>query len=165
MATPCTAPFMAGAVAGALAAPPAATLSVFVAMGSALPPPTWSWRTCPGSRAAASAGAWMEWLRNILAFPMYATAAWLVWVLSQEAGPAGLLAGLAGLVLVGAAAWLIGAVQGGRGVARRVGAGWPCAALLGAVALLPRIQGAAPRDRAGRRRRGILRDPAGRAAR
>jgi len=145
VATPCTAPFMAGAVAGALAAPPAATLSVFVAMGFGLAAPYVVLAYAPGlARRLPRPGAWMEWTRNILAFPMYAAAAWLVWVLSQEAGPAGLLAGLAGLVLVGCAAWLIGAVQRGRGVARRVGAGFACAALLGAVALLPRIQGGTP---------------------
>ena len=50
-------------------------------------------------------GAWMEALRQGLAFPMYAAAAWLAWVLAQQAGPDGLLLVLGGAVLVGFAAW------------------------------------------------------------
>src|SRR5262249_26448084 len=51
-------------------------------------------------------GAWMETLKQVLAFPLYATAAWLVWILSIQAGSDGVMA--AGLALVGAgfAAWL-----------------------------------------------------------
>ena len=44
----------------------------------------------------------METLKQLLAFPVYATVAWLVWVLAQQVGPAGLLAALIGLVLIGA---------------------------------------------------------------
>ena len=50
----------------------------------------------------------MEWLRQGLAFPMYAAAAWLAWVLAQQAGPDGLLLVLAGAVLLGFAGWALG---------------------------------------------------------
>ena len=43
----------------------------------------------------------MEVLRQALAFPMYGAGAWLLWVISQEAGPSGVLATAAGLVLLG----------------------------------------------------------------
>ena len=44
---------------------------------------------------------------------MYGASAWLVWVVSQEAGPAGVLGTVAGLVLLGFAAWVIGVAQAG----------------------------------------------------
>ena len=45
-------------------------------------------------------GAWMETLKQCLAFPLYLTVAWLVFVLSQQVGPMGLFAALIGLVCV-----------------------------------------------------------------
>jgi thiol:disulfide interchange protein DsbD len=81
----------------------------------------------------------MERLRRFLAFPMYAAAAWLVWVLAQQAGPDGVLAGLGGGVLVALAAWALGEAQGGA----RFGRGGAVLALLAALALLPMI-GTAP---------------------
>ena len=63
----------------------------------------------------------MERLRGALAFPMYAAAAWLAWVLAQQAGPEGLALLLAGAVLLGFAAWALGLAQ--RGGAAAVG-GW-----------------------------------------
>jgi thiol:disulfide interchange protein DsbD len=112
VATPCTAPFMAAAIAGALAAPPAVTILVFLAMGAGLATPFVALTLVPGlGRAMPRPGVWMELLRQILAFPMYAAAAWLLWVVSQEAGSGGVLATAAGLVLLGFAAWAVGAAQ------------------------------------------------------
>jgi thiol:disulfide interchange protein DsbD len=68
---------------------------------------------------------------------MYGAAAWLVWVLAQQAGPDGVLAVLAGGVLVGLAAWALGVAQAaGRG---RLGQVTAAGALLAALALLPLI--------------------------
>jgi len=53
----------------------------------------------------------MSRLKEILAFPMYASAAWMVWVLAQQVGPEGLAAALAGLIFLGFAAWLAGQAQ------------------------------------------------------
>jgi thiol:disulfide interchange protein DsbD len=53
----------------------------------------------------------MKRLRQFLAFPMYAAAAWLVWVLAQQAGPDGVLLALGGGVLVALAAWALGVAQ------------------------------------------------------
>jgi thiol:disulfide interchange protein DsbD len=53
-------------------------------------------------------GAWMETLKQVLAFPLYATAAWLVWVLSIQTGSDGVMAASLGIVGVGFAAWLAG---------------------------------------------------------
>jgi thiol:disulfide interchange protein DsbD len=85
-------------------------------------------------------------LQQALAFPMYAAAAWLVWVMSQEAGPSGVLAVLAGGVLLGLGGWIYGVSQdGARG--RRAARAAALACLLATLALLPGLggDGAAPR--------------------
>jgi thiol:disulfide interchange protein len=56
-------------------------------------------------RALPKPGAWMDTLKQIFAFPIYASAAWLLWVLSHETSSFGLGAALAGTVLIGLAAW------------------------------------------------------------
>jgi thiol:disulfide interchange protein len=57
-------------------------------------------------RALPKPGAWMDTLKQIFAFPIYASAAWLLWVLAQEASPIGLGAALAGAILIAFAAWV-----------------------------------------------------------
>ena len=102
VATPCTAPFMGVAIAAGLAAPPAVTMLVFLAMGVGLAAPYAVLAAVPGLwRSAPKPGRWMEVLRQALAFPMYGASAWLVWVVSQEAGSSGVLGTLAGVVLLG----------------------------------------------------------------
>ncbi|WP_336486383.1 protein-disulfide reductase DsbD family protein [Methylobacterium nigriterrae] len=106
VATPCTAPFMGAAVGFALTQPAAVSLLVFASLGLGLALPFLLLTAFPGAlRRLPRPGAWMETLKGLLAFPVYATVAWLVWVLSQQVGPAGLFSGLIGLVLVGFAAW------------------------------------------------------------
>ena len=58
--------------------------------------------------------------RQLLAFPMYGTAAWLVWVLSLQAGDGALLAALAGAVLIAFGLWLWQSVRHGGGRARPI---------------------------------------------
>jgi thiol:disulfide interchange protein DsbD len=136
VATPCTAPFMASAIGAALVLPPAHALAVFAAMGLGLALPYALLALRPGlARALPRPGAWMERLRQFLAFPMYAAAAWLVWVLAQQAGPDGVLLALGGGVLVALAAWALGVAQEGGGA--RLGRLGAAAALLAALALLP----------------------------
>ena len=128
VATPCTAPFMAAAVGAGLAMPPAATLAVFAALGLGLAAPYALLGLAPGlARALPRPGPWMDGLRQALAFPMYAAAAWLAWVLAQLAGPEGLALALSGAVLLGFAAWALGRAQGGARAGRpraEPGAGW-----------------------------------------
>jgi thiol:disulfide interchange protein len=90
-------------------------------------------------RLAPKPGRWMELLRQALAFPMYAASAWLVWVISQEAGPAGVLGAAAGLVLLGFAAWVVGITQDSADRGRRVGQAAAAAALLAALTVLSGI--------------------------
>ncbi|HQN11768.1 MAG TPA: protein-disulfide reductase DsbD family protein [Quisquiliibacterium sp.] len=109
VATPCTAPFMGSALGYTLGRPAAEVLLVFtgVAVGMAAPyvllgcvPAALRWLPRPGR--------WMESFRQFLAFPMFATVAWLAWVLGQQAGVDAVLALCLGAVLVALAAWLYG---------------------------------------------------------
>ncbi|SDB10618.1 thiol:disulfide interchange protein DsbD [Belnapia rosea] len=142
VATPCTAPFMAAAIGAALALPPAETLLVFAALGLGLAAPYAVLGLFPGlAGRLPRPGGWMEALRQGLAFPMYGAAAWLAWVLTQQAGPDGLLVLLVGAVLIGFAAWALGLAQRGGG---RVGRVLASAAMIGALALLPGLAVAPP---------------------
>lgn len=150
VATPCTAPFMGAAIGSALVAPAHVSLVVFATMGLGLALPFLLLGMFPAiARRLPRPGAWMVTLRQAMAFPMYATAAWLLWVLAQQAGEAGLRMALAGSVLVGLVAWLIGLGQ--HGVKRPW---WPRGlALLGVAGLVASacvLHGAAPIDSAAR---------------
>jgi len=142
VATPCTAPFMGAAIAAALAAAPAVTLAVFLAMGVGLAAPYVLLAVLPGmARILPRPGPWMDVLRGALAFPMYGAAAWLVWVVSLQAGPSGVLATAAGMVLLAFAAWSLGLAQAAGRRGRRLGGGVALAAMLGALAILAGIAG------------------------
>jgi len=146
VATPCTAPFMATAIAAAATAPPDVAVLVFLTMGLGLATPYMMLAEVPGLvRVLPRPGRWMEVLRQLLAFPMYAAAAWLVWVISQEAGPAGVLGTLAGVVLIGFAGWVLGATQAAATVTtQRVGQAIATATALVAVAVLTSMAAAPP---------------------
>ena len=85
----------------------------------------------------------MEVLKQGLAFPMYGAAAWLLWVVSQEAGSAGVLGTAAGFVLLGFAAWVLGISQQASNRSRRFGQSAAVAAVLLAAAVLSGIAVAA----------------------
>ena len=96
VASPCTTPFTGSALAYAFAAPMLSALGVFLALGVGLALPFLAIGFVPAlSRLLPRPGRWMETLKQVLAFPMYLTAAWLVWVLANQRG-----ADAVGLVLV-----------------------------------------------------------------
>jgi thiol:disulfide interchange protein len=96
VASPCTAPFMGGALAYAFAAPMLSALLVFLMLGVGLALPFLLIGFVPAlGRLLPRPGRWMETLKQVLAFPMYLTAVWLVWVLANQRG-----ANAVGLVLV-----------------------------------------------------------------
>ena len=108
LSTPCTAPFMGAALAYAFVAPTLAAMLVFLTLGLGLALPFLLIAFVPAlARLLPKPGAWMETLKQLLAFPMYATAAWLVWVLAQQRGAdaAGLWMGAAILLALAAWAW------------------------------------------------------------
>lgn len=87
LATPCTAPLMGAALAYAFVAPAALAMAVFLMLGLGLALPFLLIGFVPTlARLLPRPGAWMETMKQLLAFPMYASAAWLVWVLVQQRG-------------------------------------------------------------------------------
>ncbi len=122
VAAPCTAPFMAGALGFALTQPEPEALAVFGCLGLGFAAPFTLLAFTPAlMRRLPRPGAWMDGLKKGLAFPMYGAAAWLAWVLEQQAGGGGLARVLAAAVTLAFAAWVYGAAQrrqfaGGRSV-------------------------------------------------
>ncbi len=115
-ATPCTAPFMAGAIGIAITQSAGTTLLIFAALALGFALPLTALHFAPGlQRLLPKPGVWMERAKNVLAFPMFAAAVWLVWVLAEQTGAAGVLAllsiaaALAFMLFVGrwGRAWLI----------------------------------------------------------
>ena len=91
-ATPCTAPFMAGAIGAALTQSALTSLLVFTALGLGFALPLTLVHFAPAlQRALPKPGPWMERARNVLAFPMFVAAIWLAWVLAEQTGPMGVL--------------------------------------------------------------------------
>jgi len=149
VATPCTAPFMGAAIAGALAAPLWVTLLGFLAMGIGFALPYVALAAIPAfARLMPRPGAWMETLRQALAFPMYAAAVWMLWVVSLQTGPSGVLYTAGGMVLIGFALWALGLAQAGSGrrlaVAASLAASAAAIALLSTLATTPPATAAAP---------------------
>jgi thiol:disulfide interchange protein DsbD len=106
VASPCTAPFMGTALAFAFAAPTAVALGVFAALGLGLAAPFLLIGFVPAlARALPRPGLWMETFKQVLAFPMYLTAAWLLWVLGKQRGVDAIGLALAGAVIIGAGLW------------------------------------------------------------
>ncbi|MBS0457072.1 MAG: protein-disulfide reductase DsbD [Proteobacteria bacterium] len=107
VASPCTAPFMGGALAFAFAAPATLAMAVFVALGIGLALPFLLIGLVPAlASRLPKPGAWMETLKQLLAFPMYLTAAWLISVLASQRGAQGVLYALAGAVALALGLWL-----------------------------------------------------------
>ncbi len=112
VAAPCTAPFMATALGYALTQTAPAALLVFVGLGLGFAAPFVAIAFIPGLlRRLPRPGVWMDTFKHVLAFPMYGTAAWLLWVFTLQAGDTALALLLAAAVLAGLFAWLIGALQ------------------------------------------------------
>lgn len=85
VATPCSAPFMAGAVGYALVQPPVASLSIFLSLAIGFAAPFTLVSLFPAiAKRLPRPGAWMDILKRGLAFPMLGAFAWLVWVLTQR---------------------------------------------------------------------------------
>lgn len=136
VATPCTAPFMGASIGFALTQPFVVGLAVFLALGLGLALPFLILAFVPGlQRLLPRPGRWMETLKQFLAFPLYATVAWLIWVLSFQVGATGLLAALVALVLIAFGAWAYNSSQGLGNVWARAFQGVAAVSVIGAIAL------------------------------
>ena len=101
VASPCTAPFMGSALGFALTQPPLAALTVFAALGTGMAAPMVAISMSKTARGwLPKPGAWMETLKQVMAFPLYLTAVWLLWVAGKQSGVDTMAAAAAGLVLL-----------------------------------------------------------------
>lgn len=106
IASPCTAPFMGASLGYAVGLPALQALAVFAAIGIGMALPYLVASAVPAvARLLPRPGAWMVTFRQLMAFPMFATVAWLVWVLGQQSGIDGAGALLALLVLLALVLW------------------------------------------------------------
>jgi thiol:disulfide interchange protein DsbD len=122
MSTPCTAPFMATAIGAALVLPPALSLLILLTLGLGFALPYLLLCFVPAlQKLLPKPGAWLEVLPQVLAFPVYGTAGWMLWVFTLQTGSDGLAIALVGLLLIGFACWLYGKTQQARQFWRRVG--------------------------------------------
>ena len=136
VASPCTAPFMGGALAFAFVAPIPLAIAVFLALGLGLALPFLAIGFIPAlARRLPRPGAWMETFKQVLAFPMYLTAIWLLWVLGQQRGVDAMGYALAGIAVLALALWRWEKVRLGGGLAGRA-----LAVLLLLVALFPLLR-------------------------
>ncbi|PCK09775.1 MAG: cytochrome C biogenesis protein [Alteromonadaceae bacterium] len=108
VASPCTAPFMATALGVALTQPLLIALSIFVALGFGMALPFLLLSYSPAlARYMPRPGAWMDNLKQFLAFPLYITCVWLLWVLANQATSDGAMTVVLGMVFISFAVWLL----------------------------------------------------------
>jgi thiol:disulfide interchange protein DsbD len=106
VASPCTAPFMGASLGFAATLPAAEAMAIFVALGLGMALPYLAAAWVPAIAGwLPRPGAWMETFRRLMAFPMFATVAWLVWVLGQQTGIDGAASLLALLVALSMVVW------------------------------------------------------------
>ena len=133
VATPCTAPFMGAALGYALTQPAIEAMLVFTSLAFGMAAPYVLLSFAPGlTRLLPRPGRWMETLKQFLAFPLYLTVVWLVWVLGEQLGTTAAAKLLAALVIVTAAIWAwrrfaptTGALVGLTFLAAAIWIGWP----------------------------------------
>jgi thiol:disulfide interchange protein DsbD len=123
VASPCTAPFMGASLGAAVALPTAQALLVFAFLGLGMALPYLAASAWPQlARLLPRPGVWMAHFKTLMAFPMFATVVWLVWVLGQQTGIDGAAALLILLVALAFLAWALGSPTLGTVARRSLGA-------------------------------------------
>jgi thiol:disulfide interchange protein len=108
VASPCTAPFMGAALGFALTQPAIVCLAIFAALGFGMALPLLILCYVPALAARLpKPGAWMDNLKQFLAFPLYLSAIWLLWVFGRQTGVSGMAALCAGAVAIAFGCWLL----------------------------------------------------------
>jgi thiol:disulfide interchange protein DsbD len=133
IASPCTAPFMGASLGLALGLPALQALLIFTTIGIGMALPYLVASLIPAvAKLLPRPGAWMDTFRRAMAFPMFATVVWLVWVLGQQSGIDGAGALLALLVAFSALLWSLTLKGRSRIVLATVSVA-SCALLVGAI--------------------------------
>ncbi len=108
VASPCTAPFMATALGVALTQPALISLLIFIALGLGMALPFLLLSYSPKlARMMPAPGQWMENLKQFLAFPLYVTCVWLLWVLGHQVSSDGAAVIVLGAVAIAFGIWLL----------------------------------------------------------
>ncbi len=108
LATPCTAPFMGTALGVAVTLPAVTALLVFLVLGLGMATPYVLLSMFPPlMKYLPKSGDWMETFKQVMAFPLFATAIWLMWVFGQQVGIDGLTRLMVGLLLFSIGIWII----------------------------------------------------------
>lgn len=145
VATPCTAPFMAGAMGTALILPAAGALLVFAGLGLGLALPFLLLGFVPALRSRLPRpGPWMGTFRRIMSVPMFLTALALVWLLGRQTGQDGQMIGLAAASLFALLLWWFGIRQHGGKRASWAPLVPALAVAIAAIVFLPGLDGATP---------------------
>ncbi|MEO1707179.1 MAG: protein-disulfide reductase DsbD domain-containing protein [Pseudomonadota bacterium] len=115
VAAPCIGPLLSAPMGAAVFLPPVAGMAIFVAMAFGLAAPYLLLSLVPGLGARLpKPGAWMETFKQFLSFPVFAAAAYFLWVLAAQTGSAGLAVGFAGALVLGLAAWIFEQTKSGK---------------------------------------------------
>ena len=108
VASPCTAPFMGSAIGFALLQPSVNSIFIFLSLGLGFALPYLILSIKPSLLSfLPKPGAWMETFKQFMAFPMWASALWLLWVLSGQVDSDTVILVLIGGLLVSLSLWLI----------------------------------------------------------
>ena len=108
VASPCTAPFMGAALGYALIQPSNETLPIFISLGSGFAAPYFALSAFPNLiKFMPKPGNWMVTLKEFFAFPMFATALWLIWVYSFQVNNSSLITLLGVFLAIGILFWLL----------------------------------------------------------
>ncbi len=144
VATPCTAPFMGAALGFAMTQSAARSMLIFTALGAGMAVPYVVLSAWPALlRFLPRPGVWMVRFRQLTAFPLFATVAWLAWVFGHQTGIDGVLRLLLGLTLLAFGLWIWGqwvtlsAAERTKWAARTAGAGFIVAGLVLAATSAP----------------------------
>jgi thiol:disulfide interchange protein DsbD len=107
VASPCTAPFMGTALGFAMTQPAPVALAVFAALGAGMASPLLLFSYSRAARTLMpQPGAWMDSLKQFLAFPLYGTAIWLLWVAGRQTGVNTMATALGGALVLVLGLWL-----------------------------------------------------------
>lgn len=107
VASPCTAPFMGSALGLTLLLPPVQSILIFAALGLGMALPMILLAYIPALvKRLPRSGPWMIVVKQLMSFPLLATALWLLWVLGNQKGTNSIFAALASFLLIVFGIWM-----------------------------------------------------------
>ena len=138
VASPCTAPFMGPALGVALLQPGMQSIAIFLSLGLGFSFPYLLLSFSPGLLSKLpKPGEWMLTLKQLMAFPMWASALWLAWVLSSQVSTISVFLVLLGSLLIALALWLVEKSQASKVTLKRLSLMSSLVLIVTAIWLLP----------------------------